>query len=76
MTDELFLMAFCCELRLYAFTSKSDDYYKNSFRKSEISDTKSSISYITYYGFRSLNQTLLIVENVLLSRLFDVLFIS
>ena len=52
MTDELFLMAFCCELRLYAFTSKSNDYYKNSFRKSEISDTKSSISYITYYGLR------------------------
>ena len=52
MTDELFLRAFCCKLRLYAFTSKSNDYYKNSFRKSEISDTKSSISYITYYGLR------------------------
>ena len=44
MTDELFFNGFLLlKLRLYAFTSKSNDYYENSFRKSEVSVRKSMI---------------------------------
>ena len=42
MTDELFFNGFLL-YRLYAFTSMSNDYYENSFRKTEVSARKSMI---------------------------------